>query len=113
MNMDNMKEPGKRGVPAWFIVFCCFIALVVLFTGLHSVIFTGWFLPNHYPGDYGFFEPVRPDMISAYWNWPPGRVLILLNLGGVALICFVLYVFMPRINHRKPGEKREECKRKP
>ena len=61
------------------IIFAFSLFALSLLTGINSFVFTNIYLPNFYEGDYRLFDIIKTDMIIGYWNWPAGKMLIIMN----------------------------------
>lgn len=65
-------------------------AIAIFFTSIHSVIYNWCFLPS-YMRQHGWTPFITREIVEAYWNWAPARILISLNLLLVVLPFLILF----------------------
>lgn len=65
------------------------VVVAILYTSIHNVVYNWVYLPRHRP----LPMLITWEIVVGYWNWIPGRVLIIINLLLI-LLPFVLWFWV-------------------
>lgn len=79
MRVQYLLESIEINMNRNIIIFAFSLFALSLLTGINSFVFTNFYLPHFYEGDYRLFDIIKTDMIIGYWNWHAGKTLIIMN----------------------------------
>jgi len=85
--MDKKKH-SENGL----YLFAGSVGLLVFFTFAHNLFYNWVFLPDYFE-ENGWQLLIDTKLLAAYWNWIPGRILVICN-SVIALgpIAYWLYI---------------------